>query len=561
MKTCNREFMKNSLSLRMCKLKPDAKRQIPCGSNILLAATVCAAMVTSPVQAQFQWAKRIASTTSLPGGEPDVGTTLDSQGNCYVTGFFDGANNFGGITLTNKSVGGSDIFVAKYNSGGTLQWAQRAGGSSPNLNNGRGIGADTNGNVYVTGGFYGPADFGSFNLPASGYEQAFLAKYNSAGTVEWVQQSGSGGSDVYGTGLAVDGAGNCYAVGFANGGATVTFETISLPNPGYSTFLVKYDNTGTVKWAQLMGGPGVTYACKVAVDAAGNVYVCGSFTENMTIGTSNLVTAGSTKNMFIAKFNNSGALTWVQQPVGGDPGGDGGMAVDQTGNVYVPSLLDSPINFGGISLTNTVTYDAFVAKYSSSGAIQWARMAGGTNLGVYNAYGDNALDSAGNVYAGGTFCSDTVSTNGSAVAVVAKYSPTGTLQWTYTASGPPASPVSSMVTKCAVDSANNCYLAGWYQGTNTFGTNILLRQGNFNIFLAKVAVPVIILSSPRVTGGRTNFTCLLSGPVGSNYVLEASTNLLNWSPVSTSTIPVSGSITLSNAISGYNRRFYRVYLK
>jgi hypothetical protein len=48
---------------------------------------------------------------------------------------------------------------------------------------------------------------------------------------------------------------------------------------------------------------------------------------------------------------------------------------------------------------------------------------------------------------------------------------------------------------------------------------------------------------------------------GSNYVLQASTNLLNWGPVSASTIPVSGSITLSNTISGYNRRFYRAYLE
>ncbi|SPE60035.1 exported hypothetical protein [Verrucomicrobia bacterium] len=70
-----------------------------------------------------------------------------------------------------------------------------------------------------------------------------------------------------------------------------------------------------------------------------------------------------------------------------------------------------------------------------------------------------------------------------------------------------------------------------------------------------------VLSTPQVTANKANFTFQLSGPVGSNYVLQASTNLLNWSSVSTSTIPVSGSITLSNATRGYNRRFYRVYLQ
>jgi hypothetical protein len=76
-----------------------------------------------------------------------------------------------------------------------------------------------------------------------------------------------------------------------------------------------------------------------------------------------------------------------------------------------------------------------------------------------------------------------------------------------------------------------------------------------------ITLPPVILSAPQITVGKTNFTFLLSGPAGSNYVLQVSTNLLNWSPVSTSTIPVSGTITLSNAISGYNRRFYRVHLQ
>jgi hypothetical protein len=79
-----------------------------------------------------------------------------------------------------------------------------------------------------------------------------------------------------------------------------------------------------------------------------------------------------------------------------------------------------------------------------------------------------------------------------------------------------------------------------------------------SVVTLKVTLPPLL--APRVIG-KTNFACLCSGPAGSNYVLQASTNLVNWNPVSTSTIPVGGSITLTNAISGYNRRFYRVYLQ
>jgi hypothetical protein len=75
-----------------------------------------------------------------------------------------------------------------------------------------------------------------------------------------------------------------------------------------------------------------------------------------------------------------------------------------------------------------------------------------------------------------------------------------------------------------------------------------------------ITLPVI-LSEPEIAFGKTNFTFLLSGPAGSNYVLQVSTNLLNWSSVSTSTIPVRGIINLRNAIGGYDRQFYRAYLQ
>jgi hypothetical protein len=75
-----------------------------------------------------------------------------------------------------------------------------------------------------------------------------------------------------------------------------------------------------------------------------------------------------------------------------------------------------------------------------------------------------------------------------------------------------------------------------------------------------ITLPVI-LSAPQITVGKTNFTFLLSGPAGSNYVLQVSTNLLKWSPVSTSTIPVSGSINLTNAINVFKQRYYRAYLQ
>jgi hypothetical protein len=72
-------------------------------------------------------------------------------------------------------------------------------------------------------------------------------------------------------------------------------------------------------------------------------------------------------------------------------------------------------------------------------------------------------------------------------AVIAQYTPAGTNQWISSASNAPANPVGSIAAKCAVDSAGNCYLAGWYQGTANFGTNALQPQETWNFFLAQLA--------------------------------------------------------------------------
>lgn len=457
-------------------MKPHAKL-----ARLMVQVAVVAILIfpLHTAQAQFLWSERIASVSFWPE-EPNIGLALDASDNCYVTGWFDGTNDFGGVTLTNQSAGGSDIFVAKYNASGALQWVQRAGGTSSNY--GRGVGTDTNGNVYVAGTYQGPASFNGVNLPATSGEEFFLAKYNNAGAVQWVQSSAGGSDQNIGIGLTVDGAGNSYALAVMDHSATsLSFgtKTVTTANYGHTLLiLVKYDNTGTVQWAQLFDSSQETYGSKVAVDAAGNVYVRATFDSDMEIGTSNFVGSAGTKNMFVAKLNSAGTLIWVQQPQGS--GGEGGVAVDPAGNVYVSGYFTNTLNFGGgIGLTNVANAsapfgDAFIAKYSSGGAIQWAQPAGGTNGGFY---WDLALDAQTNIYAAGFLGLD---------AAVTKYSPAGSLEWSYSASGLLASPVSSGVAKCAVDSVGNCYLAGFYEGTTIFGADMLEPQETWNVFLAEV---------------------------------------------------------------------------
>jgi hypothetical protein len=108
-------------------------------------------------------------------------------------------------------------------------------------------------------------------------------------------------------------------------------------------------------------------------------------------------------------------------------------------------------------------------------------------------------------------------------------------------------------------------ILGGATGIGASGPNFTSGTGVYGAFIpangtATVTVP-LILSTPQISGGQPNFTFQLSGPVGGNYVLQVSTDLLNWNSVSTSAIPASGTLNLTNPISGNNRGFYRVHLQ
>ena len=449
-------------------------------------------MLPAPLKtnsANFVWARRIASTGN-PDDELAMGLAMDSATNLYVTGWFDGINDFGGATLTNKSGGGQDLFVGKYNSAGVLQWARRAGGGTSERDEARGVGVDGSGNVYVAGGFCGTADFGSSNLTAVQEKAFFLAKYDSAGTVQWVRQNDGGDEDAYGTGLAVDASGNSYAVGcYGWDGSTVTFGSTTLPNPGsYSTFLVKYNSSGMLQWAKAVTGTGYAYSTKVVLDSAGNVCLGGTFEGSLTIGTTTLASAGG-KDSFVAKFSGAGTLQWARQMGGSeDDLGDGGIAVDAANNVFVGGgYSSSMMRFGGTSLTNAGSWDAYVAKYNSAGALQWARRFGSGGLDLFSGV---AADLQGNVYATGcistnTTMGDPLSLNGwDAVAV--KYDAGGSVQWVQTAGGSE----NDIGYNVIADPAGNTYFNGWFQDTAAFGTNTLQSLGFWNFFLAKLPADI-----------------------------------------------------------------------
>ena len=110
-------------------------------------------------------------------GDQGRGIAVDSSGNSYITGYFEGTVDFGGGDVT--SAGNTDIFVLKLNSSGTFQWVNTYGSTSNNL--GLSIAVDSSGKFYTTGGFLGTVDFGGGDITATANSDIFVLNLNSFG--------------------------------------------------------------------------------------------------------------------------------------------------------------------------------------------------------------------------------------------------------------------------------------------------------------------------------------------------------------------------------------------
>ena len=264
----------------------------------------------------FVWAKRLGGISTDEGYSIGV----DSSGNVYTTGYFNGTVDFDpGAGVANlTSAGGNDSFVLKLDSLGDFIWAKQLGGTAADV--GRTIAVDSSGNVYTAGYFIGRADFdpgaGVENLTsASGSggtdRDVFVSKLDSSGNFVWAKGLGGTAADESSS-IAVDSSGNVYTTGSFNG--TVDFDPgageANLTSAGGSDgFISKLDSSGNYVWAKSLGDTGFDYVRSIAVDSSGNVYTTGNFNGTVDFdpgaGVENVTSNGS-NDVFVLKLTPSG---------------------------------------------------------------------------------------------------------------------------------------------------------------------------------------------------------------------------------------------------------------
>jgi len=399
-------------SLESC---PDCLRRCASTTTVPTTSTTTTTVPVADGWRHF-WSVRMGGTV-LADSAPVKGVAIDAQGNVYAVGSFTGTVDLGGGPVT--SLGRADAFLVKRSPDGVFLWAKTFGERFATDQFATAVAVDPQGNVVVTGWYYGNVSFGGTALQSVAYD-AFLTSFTPSGAHRWSKRIGGLSYDLAHS-VAIDSAGDIVLAGqFAGavdfGGGTVTSAG---SNDG---FVAKYaGTTGAYRWAHRFGGPGLDIATSVRIDPSDNPVVVGYYGAAGTFAGVPLSHAGS-NDAFAVSLSSAGSVRWALRF--GDVNEQRALAVatDPSGNVLLAGYFGGQVSFGGPVVENQGgAPDIFVAKLTTAGAHVWSR-AFGTTLGFGDLASALVTDSWGEVYVTGHIIGP-VNFGGGALVAEATYDP------------------------------------------------------------------------------------------------------------------------------------------
>ncbi|MCE3228655.1 MAG: hypothetical protein K0S32_3206 [Bacteroidetes bacterium] len=321
----------------------------------------------------------------------------------------------------------------------------------------------------------------------------------------WVKDATSGNNEIAWDVSCDMNTGDVYIGGSFEGGLSSVFGSSFLNVFGQKDgYLTKYSPTGTIIWANKIGGSNEDEIKGVATDPSGNVYVTGTFKGIIDADPSAsdfTLTANGGIDGYLAKYNSAGQFIWAVK-LGGTNDEDVWRIFADGNAVYITGSYRSSATFYSTNSTtkNTAANQAgenfFGAKYNSAGICTWVVTAGSDkddsghdvvadNNRVYflGDYKNNLT-----VYDGsGTQCNVMpIQSNDKTDVFILAIDPSGSFAWITNASSPDQETGNGIT-----QDANNIYITGSFKDDAVFpypsATFTQNCQGGTDIFVAAIS--------------------------------------------------------------------------
>ncbi|MFI5134924.1 MAG: T9SS type A sorting domain-containing protein, partial [Chitinophagales bacterium] len=318
----------------------------------------------------------------------------------------------------------------------------------------------------------------------SGLWSIYIAQYDAEGNFKWAKIAASGSSiDV--NSICLDKSGNMAIVGEFSGSAVFGNNSVTLTSSAdYDVFVARFNSEGELSWGKSVAGQGFDYASGVSSDDAGNFYFTGEFHKSSF--------NGSASKIFLAKYDSSGNFVWMKMPQDySNFHGGNAIKTMADGTSYITGIF-----FDSLSFDSSIVLDAgnvesniFIGKFDADGNILWLQKAG-AGSGYTGAEAIDA-DQSGNAYVTG-FYRGTISfgsltltgpTDLTYDVFIAKCDADGNFLWVNKAYG---AGVLDDGTAICVDNSGDCYVAGYFSADFTLGNTVLSNSGDEDVFIAKI---------------------------------------------------------------------------
>lgn len=402
-----------------------------------------------------------------------------------------------------------DIFIARFNPVGTLDWAKHAGGTGED--GASSIAGFPDGSFVVSGSFEETATFGTgeaneTDLISEESGDVFIVRYNADGTLAWVTRANGPYFEAC-RGIASFTDGSCVLTGFFEDRLTFgegeANQTDLISKETADVFVARYNADGTLAWAKQAGGTETCTGNGIAAFADGSCVVSMHIEGTATIGSGevneiNLTSDGDT-DISVVRYNADGTLAWAKRAGGLSGDTPWGIATFPDGSCVVAGLISDVATFGPgeineTKLTTSGEFDVFVACFNANGTLAWAKHAGGIMQDVARdvaAFPDGSCILTGRIrdtatFGHGEFNETKLTSEGEADIFVAYYRANGKVRWAEQAGG-----VSSDQGEALASFDDGSFIVtGRFQDTATFqkggeGETQLVSAGGQDIFVSR----------------------------------------------------------------------------
>jgi len=362
------------------------------------------------------------------------------------------------------------------------EWLMVESAGGIEFDDGLSICLDNDGNIYVTGIFELTASFGSYDITSYGMHDIFVAKMDSDGSWLWAKSAG-GVYDDFSYELATDSDGNIYITGAFNESALFG-STTYISNGTKDIFVAKLDNTGNWLWVEQVGVTETNSGLAICSDTSDDMYVTGIYKGSAVFDIYTLTSAGD-YDMFIAKIDPAGNWLWASSAGGTSDDFSYSIDTSPAGNVFITGSFQDTADFGSSSVTSNGGKDIFVAKADLSGNWLWVENFGGNLDDSGSSINVDIVDDlyvTGSFSGSADFSSTTLSSNGVYDIFVAKMDLNGNMIWAESAGGTDYDFGNSICT----DTYGNVYITGGFAETVDFYVTTLTGAGGRDIFVAGI---------------------------------------------------------------------------